>query len=813
MGHLITVATCNLNQWALDFVGNQQRILESIRLAKQQGATLRRTGTRSVWIWLLVGLLTHILLRLSKRELYTSDHFLEGDTDMHCWESLSEILQHPDCQDILLDIGMPVKHKNVRYNCRLICYNKKILLIRPKLSLANDGNYYEMRYFTPWKGVREVENFYLPRSISKIMGQKHAPIGDALLSTLDTCLGAETCEELFTPNAPHIAMGLDGCEIFTNSSGSHHELRKLHTRVELITSATLKSGGIYIYANQQGCDGDRLYYDGCAMIIVNGRIVAQASQFSLNDVEVISAIIDLEEVRSYREQKSRAMQARDQPKYDRIEVDLSLSSEGNGMNLSLHPTVSKDPVYHLPEEEIATGPACYLWDYLRRAKQAGYFLPLSGGIDSCATAIIIHSMTRLVHQAIQSNTNPQVLKDLHTICGEEEGSTWVPESPKRASIPQFFEFLEHSSHILPKSQSQKSNANNHFFEKEICNRIFCTAYMGMEAHSSPQTRKRAADLAEAIGAYHTDFNIDPVYDAQRALLQSATGFEAKFKMYGGTKASNLALQNIQARLRMVNAYTFAQLLPQIRGRREGAPGSLLVLGSANVDESLRGYLTKYDCSSADINPIGGISKTDLKRFILWASKPETFGLTLLHEFLDAPPTAELEPLTDTYVQADEADMGMTYDELSVYGRLRKINKLGVYSMWEKLCYLWGDRLSPQQIYEKTYVYSKVIYYFWAPGGSGTLSVLYRVFSTRKCHIRFFHWNYAINRHKMTTITPAYHMEAYGVDDNRFDQRPFLYPSFEWGYRKITRAIEAMGELGTRIPGSSEADKTSEAQQQ
>ena len=35
---------------------------------------------------------------------------------------------------------------------------------------------------------------------------------------------------------------------------------------------------------------------------------------------------------------------------------------------------------------------------------------------------------------------------------------------------------------------------------------------------------------------------------------------------------------------------------------------MLVLGSANVDECLRGYLTKYDCSAADINPIGGISK-------------------------------------------------------------------------------------------------------------------------------------------------------------------------------------------------------------
>ncbi len=38
------------------------------------------------------------------------------------------------------------------------------------------------------------------------------------------------------------------------------------------------------------------------------------------------------------------------------------------------------------------------------------------------------------------------------------------------------------------------------------------------------------------------------------------------------------------------------------------------MGSANVDEALRGYFTKYDCSSADINPIGGISKTDLRSF-------------------------------------------------------------------------------------------------------------------------------------------------------------------------------------------------------
>ena len=40
--------------------------------------------------------------------------------------------------------------------------------------------------------------------------------------------------------SPHTLMGLDGVEIFTNSSASHHELRKLYTRVELIKEATLK---------------------------------------------------------------------------------------------------------------------------------------------------------------------------------------------------------------------------------------------------------------------------------------------------------------------------------------------------------------------------------------------------------------------------------------------------------------------------------------------------------------------------------------------------------------------------------------------
>jgi len=68
-------------------------------------------------------------------------------------------------------------------------------------------------------------------------------------------------------------------------------------------------------------------------------------------------------------------------------------------------------------------------------------------------------------------------------------------------------------------------------------------------------------------------------------------------------------------------------------------------------------------------------------------------------------------------------MGMTYNELSEFGRLRKVEKCGPYSIFTKLVHEWGARLSPRQIAEK---------------------------------VKLFYFEYARNRHKMTTLTPSYH---------------------------------------------------------
>lgn len=62
----------------------------------------------------------------------------------------------------------------------------------------------------------------------------------------------------------------------------------------------------------------------------------------------------------------------------------------------------------------------------------------------------------------------------------------------------------------------------------------------------------------------------------------------RYKVDGGTRTESLAMENVQARTRMISAYLLAQLIPFKNNLNSG----LLVLSSANLDESLRGYLTK-----------------------------------------------------------------------------------------------------------------------------------------------------------------------------------------------------------------------------
>ena len=97
---LATVATCSLNQWAMDFDGNLARIVASIEEAKSRGARYR------------VG------PELEICGYGCEDHFLELDTFAHALEALAALLRTGATDGILCDVGLPVLHRYVRYNCR-----------------------------------------------------------------------------------------------------------------------------------------------------------------------------------------------------------------------------------------------------------------------------------------------------------------------------------------------------------------------------------------------------------------------------------------------------------------------------------------------------------------------------------------------------------------------------------------------------------------------------------------------------------------------------------------------------------------------
>lgn len=118
----------------MSFRLNKDNIIKSIRTAKEMGASYRLGP------------------ELEIPGYGCEDHFFELDTIRHSWQTLHDILADKDLtKDILCDIGMPVHHNNTLYNCRVLCLDQKILLIRPKMHLAGGNNYREGRWFAAWR--------------------------------------------------------------------------------------------------------------------------------------------------------------------------------------------------------------------------------------------------------------------------------------------------------------------------------------------------------------------------------------------------------------------------------------------------------------------------------------------------------------------------------------------------------------------------------------------------------------------------------------------------------------------------------------
>lgn len=122
------------------------------------------------------------------------------------------------------------------------------------------------------------------------------------------------------------------------------------------------------------------------------------------------------------------------------------------------------------------------------------------------------------------------------------------------------------------------------------------------------------------------------------------GFEAQFRDTTGRDISDYNRGNVKARVRMTAQYALA-------GER-----NLLVIGTDHGAESVTGFFTKFGDGGADVLPLFGLNKRQNRALLAHLGADERVWQKV--------PTADL--LDDTPGQTDEAELGISYDQIDDY---------------------------------------------------------------------------------------------------------------------------------------------------
>lgn len=69
---------------------------------------------------------------------------------------------------------------------------------------------------------------------------------------------------------------------------------------------------------------------------------------------------------------------------------------------------------------------------------------------------------------------------------------------------------------------------------------------------------------------------------------------------------------------------FTYMIAQLYSSQKKQKGWYIILGSSSLDKALTGNYTKYDSSAADICPIAGLNRYNIREFADW------FGVTYKH---------------------------------------------------------------------------------------------------------------------------------------------------------------------------------------
>jgi len=342
-----------------------------------------------------------------------NDLFLQSPLIRKAACALQGVAEETTDLDALLFIGLPLEVCGKLYNVAAAIQKGRILGFIPKHYIPNYNEYYEARWFTP--GREEVTD--IDFSGKKIpFGMKMLfqclPIvpdmmsgdGDAVSKLL---VGAEICEDLWTPDPPATKLALAGANVIVNLSASVEVTGKSDYRRNLVnmTSARLISGYIYSSAGE-GESSQDLVFGGQRMVAENGSMLNDSGRFTTG---ITYGELDIDRL-DHERRRMTTYQSEPDEGYRVIPFALRVEDTKLIRTFARRPFVPADLHDRQQRcEEILTIQALGLKKRIEHIHSKSAVIGISGGLDSTLALLVTvraFDMLSMDHSGILAVTMP-----------------------------------------------------------------------------------------------------------------------------------------------------------------------------------------------------------------------------------------------------------------------------------------------------------------------------------------------------------------------------------------------------------------------
>jgi NAD+ synthase (glutamine-hydrolysing) len=213
-----------------------------------------------------------------------ADLFFQQNLYVEAEEAVFNLLFDTETLEMTFIIGCPVFHNSKLYNCAVVCREGKIQGIVPKTYLPNYQEFYEKRWFEPWKAGT-------PNTIVLYAGQD-VPFGtDLLFENSIGFFAVEICEDVWSVVPPSSYHAMAGAELIFNLSASDELIGKRPYVKSLLSQQSARCIAAYVYsAAGFGESSTDVVYSGNAYIYENGRLLCESERFSMDEQLLITDI-------------------------------------------------------------------------------------------------------------------------------------------------------------------------------------------------------------------------------------------------------------------------------------------------------------------------------------------------------------------------------------------------------------------------------------------------------------------------------------------------------------------------------------------